>query len=66
MCCWQDEIHFLGDFSENFLLNGHSRRKVEKNLFKTLDNLCKFAEIMDVLDEMHTIHSCYAAGWKKC
>ena len=34
-------------------------------LFRTLDNLWKFAEIMDVRDETHIIHSCYAAGWEK-
>ena len=65
MCCWQDEIHLLGDFSENFLLNGHSPHEAAKNLSKTLDNLCKFAEIMDALDEIHIIHSSYAAGWEK-
>ena len=32
---------------------------------KTLDNLLKFAEIMDVRDETHIIHSCYAADWEK-
>ena len=25
----------------------------------------KISEIMDVHDEMHIIHSCYAAGWDK-
>ena len=34
-------------------------------LFRTLDNLWKFAEIMDVRDETHIIHSCYVAGWEK-
>ena len=30
-----------------------------------MDNLSKFAEIMDVRDETHIIHSCYAADWEK-
>ena len=33
--------------------------------FRTLGNFWKFAEIMDVRDETHIIHSCYAAGWEK-
>ena len=61
MCCWQDEIHLLGDFSENFLLNGHRG----ENFFRILDNLWKFAEIMDICDETHIFRSCYAAGWEK-
>ena len=43
-----------------YLLNGHYRRKTAKILL-TLDNLRKFSQIMDVRDETHTIHSCYAA-----
>ena len=65
MCCWQDEIHLLGDFVANFLLNGHYCREAAKICFRTLDNLWKFAEIMDVRDETHIIHSCYPAGWEK-
>ena len=65
MCCWQDEIHLLGDFLQNFLLNGHYCREVAKILFRTLDNLLKFAEIVDVGDETHIDDSCYAAGWEK-
>ena len=65
MSCWQDEIHLLGDFLKKLLLNGNYRRKVVKILFRTLDNLRKFAKIMDVHDEMHIIHSCYEAGWEK-
>ena len=56
--CWET-------FLKNVLLNGHCRRKVAKILFRTLDNLRKFAEITDVRDEMHIIHSCYAAGFEK-
>ena len=33
--------------------------------FRTLDNLWKFAEFMDICDETHIICSRYAAGWKK-
>ena len=51
MCCWQDEIHLLWDLSENFLSNGHYRRKAAKTFFRTLDNLWKVAEIMDVRDD---------------
>ena len=65
MCCWQDEIHLLGDLLENFLLYGHYCRKAAKILFRTLDNLSKLAEIMDVRDEMHIIHLCYVAGWER-
>ena len=35
------------------------------NFFQNFNNLWKFAEIMDVHDETHIIHSCYAAGCKK-
>ena len=38
--------------------------KRRKFFFRTLDNLWKFAEIMDVCDETHIIHLCYAAGWE--
>ena len=30
MCCWQDEYICCEILSENFLLNGHSRREAEK------------------------------------
>ena len=56
--CWET-------FSKNFLWNGHYRREAAKIFFRTLDNLWKFSEVMDVRDEMHIIHSCYAAGWEK-
>ena len=39
--------------------------KAEKIFFRTLDNLWKFAKIIDVLNETHIIHLCYAAGWEK-
>ena len=55
--CWET-------FLENFLLNGHYRHKAA-NFFRTLDRLSKSVEIMDVCDETHIIHSCYAAGWEK-
>ena len=45
-----------------FLGNWHYCPKAAKIFFRTLDNLRKFAEIMDVRDETHIIHSCYAAG----
>ena len=36
---------------------------VKRQFFlETLDNLRKFAEIIDVPDERHIIHSCYADG----
>ena len=52
-------------FLKNFLWNGHYRRKAVTISFRTLDGLWKYAEIMDVRDETHIIHSCYAAGWEK-
>ena len=55
--CWET-------FLEKFLLNRHYGREAA-NFFKILHNLWKFAGIMDVLDETHIIHSCYAAGWEK-
>ena len=33
-----------------------------RNFFITFDNLWEFAEIMDIGDETHMIHSCYATG----
>ena len=57
--CWET-------FLENCLLNGHYRREAAKIFFRTWDSLQKFAEIMDVRDETHIIHSCYAAGCEKC
>ena len=65
MCCWQDEIDLLWDFLENFLLNGYYRREAVKIFVRTLENLWKFPEVMDVRDETHIIHSCHAAGWEK-
>ena len=38
-CCWQDEMHLLGDFFENFLLNGHYCSEAAKICFGTFDNL---------------------------
>ena len=32
---------------------------------KSFQEPWKFSEVMDVHDEMHIIHPCYAAGWKK-
>ena len=55
--CWET-------FSENFLLNGHYRHEAEKIIFRTLDSIWKFAEIMDARDKTHMIHSRYAAGWE--
>ena len=57
--CWEN-------FLENCLLNGHYRLEEAKIFLRTWDNLQKFVEIMDVRDETHIIHSCYAAGWEKC
>ena len=65
MSCWQDEIHLLGDFLKNVLLNGHYRGEAAKFFFKLWTIFKKSAEIMDVHDETHIIHSCYAAGWEK-
>ena len=60
MCCWQDEIHLLRDvFRKLFVKWALSPRRGEN----VLDNLLKFAEIMDVRDETYIIHLCYAAGW---
>ena len=45
LCCWQDEIHLLGDFLENFLVNGHHCREAAKIFleFQTIfENLLKF------------------------
>ena len=50
---------------KNFLLNGHYCRQPAKMFFRTLGNLWKFAEIIDVRDETHIIDSCYVAGWEK-
>ena len=65
MFCRQDEIHLLGDFFKNFLWNGYYRREAMKILFRTLDSLWKYDEIMDVRYETHIIRSCYAVGWEK-
>ena len=58
--CWET-------FLENFLWNGHYRiiGLKQRHFFRTLDNPWKFAEIMNVRDETHIIHSCYGAGWEK-
>ena len=47
MSCWQDEIHLLGDFLKKLFVKWALSPKVVKVLFRTLDNLRKFAEIMD-------------------
>ena len=56
--CWET-------FSKNFLLNGHCRRKAVKMFSELWTIFEKCAEIMDFHEVMHTIHSCYAAGWEK-
>ena len=72
------QIFFLNGLSR-LLKNGHLPvklhssapreypREAGKSFFnRTLNKLSKFTdhEIMDVRDETHIIHSCYAAGWK--
>ena len=49
-------------FHSRFTTNQHHHYR---NFFRTLDNLSKFAEIMDVHDATHMIRSCYAADWEK-
>ena len=44
----------------------HYRREAAKDFLKTFDNFENFAEIMDVIDETHVSHSCYAAGKNIC
>ena len=46
-------------------LHWHYCLEAAKFLLKTLDNLKKFAEIMDVPNERHIIHLCYLAGHEK-
>ena len=53
-------MRLLGDYSKISMLNGHFRR--DENF---LLEPWKLSEIMDGHDEMHIIHSCYAAGWEK-
>ena len=53
--CWET---FLNNFCEIGII-------ILSNFFRTLDNLSKFAEIMDARDETHIIRSCYAADWEK-
>ena len=65
MSCWQDEIHLLGDFFITLFVKWSLSPRSRENFFSTLDNLRKFAEIMDVRDETHVIDSCYVAGWEK-
>ena len=65
MCCWQEEIHLVEDFFKKLFVKWHYRSEAAKIIFRTLDNLCKFAEIMDFCHETQIIHSCYAAGWEK-
>ena len=65
MCSWQDEIHQLGDFFSNFFVKWALSPQSGEIFFRTLDYLRKFAEIMDVHDETHKNHLCYAAGWEK-
>ena len=65
MSCWKDEMRLLGDFLKNLFVKWALWPRSGEIFFKTLHNLRKFAEIMDVHDETHIIHSCYAAGWEK-
>ena len=41
MSCWQDKIHLLGDFLENFLLSGHYRLRSGENFFKNFGQSLK-------------------------
>ena len=65
MFCWKDEIHLLGDIFKKLFCEMGMIAANRRKCFRTLDNLGKFSEIMDVRDETHVIHTCYAAGWEK-
>ena len=41
MCCWQNKIHLLGDFLENFLLSGHHRPRSGENFYKNFGQSLK-------------------------
>ena len=57
--CWDT---FLKNFFVKWALSSRSG----EYFFLELGTIFwKFSEIMDVRDETHIIHSCYAAGWEK-
>ena len=55
-------MHPVGELFQKLFVKWALSPRSGKHFFRTLDNLRKFAEIMDVRDETHIIHSCYAAG----